>query len=95
MDVLINAVTGLLQSGVALLNIVSLLFVTPVVTFYMLRDWDRMVARIEASVPPDYLPTVRRLGARSTRYSPASSAARVWCACSWRCSMRSGCGWSA
>jgi predicted PurR-regulated permease PerM len=62
MDVLINALTGLLQSGVALLNLVSLLFVTPVVTFYMLRDWDRMVARIEDSVPPDVLPTVRRLG---------------------------------
>jgi predicted PurR-regulated permease PerM len=62
MDVLINAISGLLRSGVALLNIVSLLFVTPVVTFYMLRDWDRMVSRIEASIPPDYLPTVRRLG---------------------------------
>ncbi|MGH6899903.1 MAG: AI-2E family transporter [Geminicoccaceae bacterium] len=62
MQVLINAITGLLRSGIALLNIVSLLFVTPVVTFYMLRDWDRMVARIQASIPPDYLPTVRRLG---------------------------------
>lgn len=61
MEILINAIGGLLQSGVALLNLVSLLFVTPIVTFYMLRDWDRMVARIEASVPPDYLPTVRRL----------------------------------
>ena len=61
MEVLINAVAGLLQSGAALLNLVSLLFVTPIVTFYMLRDWDRMVARIAASVPPDYLPTVRRL----------------------------------
>ena len=65
MEILINAIGGLLQSGIALLNLVSLLFVTPVVTFYMLRDWDRMVARIEASVPPDYLPTVRRL-ARET-----------------------------
>jgi predicted PurR-regulated permease PerM len=62
MNVLINAITGLLRSGVALLNIVSLLFVTPVVTFYMLRDWDRMITRVQASVPPDYLPTVRRLG---------------------------------
>jgi predicted PurR-regulated permease PerM len=62
MNVLINAIAGLLQSGVALLNLVSLLFVTPVVTFYMLRDWDRMLARIQSSVPPDYLPTVRRLG---------------------------------
>jgi predicted PurR-regulated permease PerM len=61
MDVLINAITGLLQSGVALLNIVSLLFITPVVTFYMLRDWDRMVGRVAGHVPPDYMPSVRRL----------------------------------
>jgi predicted PurR-regulated permease PerM len=65
MEVLINAIAGLLQSGIALLNLVSLLFVTPVVTFYMLRDWDRMVARIAASVPPDYLPTVIRLARES------------------------------
>jgi predicted PurR-regulated permease PerM len=61
MDVLINAITGLLQSGVALLNIVSLLFITPVVTFYMLRDWDRMLARVAGHVPPDYMPAVRCL----------------------------------
>jgi predicted PurR-regulated permease PerM len=61
MDVLINAITGLLQSGVALLNIVSLLFITPVVTFYMLRDWDRMMARVASHVPPDYMPSVLRL----------------------------------
>ena len=61
MDVLINAIAGLLQSGVALLNIVSLLFITPVVTFYMLRDWDRMVARVAGHVPPDYMPSVLRL----------------------------------
>jgi predicted PurR-regulated permease PerM len=61
MNVLINAITGLLQSGVALLNIASLLFITPVVTFYMLRDWDRMVARVAGHVPPDYMPSVRRL----------------------------------
>jgi predicted PurR-regulated permease PerM len=61
MDVLINAIAGLLESGVALLNIVSLLFITPVVTFYMLRDWDRMVARVAAHVPPDYMPSVLRL----------------------------------
>jgi predicted PurR-regulated permease PerM len=61
MEVLINAIAGLLQSGVALLNIVSLLFITPVVTFYMLRDWDRMVARVAGHVPPDYMPSVRRL----------------------------------
>jgi predicted PurR-regulated permease PerM len=61
MDVLVGAVTGLLQSGVALLNLVALIFVTPIVTFYLLRDWDRMVVRIWAAVPPDLQPTLRRL----------------------------------
>lgn len=61
MEVLVGAITGLLQSGVALLNLVSLLFVTPIVTFYLLRDWDRLVARVRANVPPGHLPTVHRL----------------------------------
>ncbi|MGD9914458.1 MAG: AI-2E family transporter [Rhizobiaceae bacterium] len=48
-------------SGVAVFNIVGLLVVTPVVAFYMLLDWDRMVARIDSWVPREYVPTVRRL----------------------------------
>ena len=56
-----TAIAQVLQSGIALLNLVSLLFVTPVVTFYLLRDWDRMVARIHTLVPRDLLPTVERL----------------------------------
>jgi predicted PurR-regulated permease PerM len=63
MAVLVAAVSQLLQSGVALLNLVSLIFVTPIVTFYLLRDWDRMVARVWAAVPPDLEPTLRRLAA--------------------------------
>lgn len=50
--VLMRSVTGLLQSGVALLNLVALIFVTPIVTFYMLRDWDKMIAIIRGLVPP-------------------------------------------
>jgi len=63
MEVLVAAGTGLLQSGVALLNLVSLIFVTPIVTFYLLRDWDRMVAKLWALIPPDLEPTLRRLAA--------------------------------
>jgi predicted PurR-regulated permease PerM len=33
------------------------------VTFYLLRDWDRMVARIWDAVPPDLQPAVQRLAA--------------------------------
>jgi predicted PurR-regulated permease PerM len=59
--ILMAGFAQLLQSGVALLNLVSLIFVTPIVTFYLLRDWDRMIARVWASVPPDLVPTFRRL----------------------------------
>ncbi len=60
--VFMRSVSGLLQSGVALLNLVALMFVTPIVTFYMLRDWDRMVAIIRNLVPPQQRRTFDRLG---------------------------------
>jgi len=49
------------SSGVALVNVVSLLVVTPVVAFYMLLDWDRMVATVDGWVPRDHVHTVRAL----------------------------------
>ena len=49
------------NSGKALLDIVSLLVVTPVVAFYLLLDWDRMVARVDQLVPRDHVQTVRML----------------------------------
>ena len=52
---------SLLTRGAALINLISLLVVTPVVTFYMLLDWDRMVATIDGLVPPRHRETVREL----------------------------------
>jgi predicted PurR-regulated permease PerM len=49
------------SSGKTLVDIVSLLVVTPVVAFYLLLDWDRMVARVDSLVPRDHLATVRQL----------------------------------
>lgn len=48
-------------SGVALFGVASLLVVTPVVAFYMLLDWDRMVAVVDAWIPRDHVQTVRQL----------------------------------
>ncbi len=59
--VFMRSATGLLQSGVALLNFVALIFVTPIVTFYMLRDWDRMAAKVRSLVPPQHVQTFERL----------------------------------
>lgn len=61
-SVFMSSVTRLLQSGVALLNLVALIFVTPIVTFYMLRDWDKMIAVLRGLVPPRQQLTFDRLG---------------------------------
>lgn len=49
------------SSGVALFSIAGLFVVTPVVAFYMLLDWDRMIAAIDDWVPRDHVETVRSL----------------------------------
>lgn len=46
------------NSGLALVNLFSLFFITPVVTFYMLRDWDKMMEKLENYLPPLYKPTI-------------------------------------
>jgi predicted PurR-regulated permease PerM len=48
-------------SGVALFNIAGLFVVTPVVAFYMLLDWDRMIAAVDSWVPRDHVETVRKI----------------------------------
>lgn len=52
-------VKQVLSSGAALINLVSLIVITPVVSFYLLRDWDRMVAKIDSLLPQAYADTVR------------------------------------
>lgn len=49
------------NSGKALLDIASLLVVTPVVAFYLLLDWDRMIEKVDSWVPRHQLGTVRQL----------------------------------
>jgi predicted PurR-regulated permease PerM len=47
------------SGGLALFNVLSLLVITPVVAFYLLRDWDRMVARLDQLLPQDHADTIR------------------------------------
>lgn len=48
-----------LRSGIAMVNVLSLLFITPVVTYYLLRDWDVMVEKLYALLPRPYAATIR------------------------------------
>lgn len=59
MEVLGDVVNGLLGGGWAVFNALSLIVITPVVSFYLLRDWDRMIARIDAYLPRDHVETIR------------------------------------
>lgn len=51
----------ILASGFAVLDFVLLLVVAPVVAFYMLMDWDRMVAKIDGWLPREHRDTIRKL----------------------------------
>ena len=53
--------SGVLSGGQAIIGVVSLLVITPVVAFYMLVDWDRMIATVDAWVPLPQRETVREL----------------------------------
>jgi predicted PurR-regulated permease PerM len=52
---------GLWSGGQALVGVFALLVVTPVVAFYLLVDWDHMVAVVDGWVPVRHRDTVRRL----------------------------------
>ncbi|MFQ3623937.1 MAG: AI-2E family transporter [Acetobacteraceae bacterium] len=56
-----GAVASVVGGGVQLFNVLMLIVVTPIVAFYLLRDWPTMVARVDSWVPRRYAPTVRDL----------------------------------
>ncbi len=58
----IVAVARSIWSGsMALFNLLSLLVITPIVLFYMLNDWDRMVATIDQWIPRRHAETIRAI----------------------------------
>lgn len=61
-DWILSVLKTLLSGGLALVNLVSLLVVTPIVTFYLLVDWDDMIATVDSWVPREHVETVRTLG---------------------------------
>lgn len=61
-----NWLSGILGSiwsgGQALLSILALVVITPVVAFYLLYDWDRMISAIDELLPRQHAGTVREIG---------------------------------
>ncbi|MGV2067167.1 AI-2E family transporter [Agrobacterium sp. 22-226-1] len=53
--------TQIWNSGKSLVDVMSLLVVTPVVAFYLLLDWDRMIDKVDSWIPRDYVHAVRQI----------------------------------
>lgn len=52
---------SLWSGGKALISLLSILVITPIVTFYLLVDWDRMVTAVDNLIPVHHRATVRGL----------------------------------
>ena len=53
------------RSSFAVITFTVNLLLTPIVTYYFLRDWDKLVARLALLVPRDHIATVASLASES------------------------------
>ncbi len=50
---------NVVDRGIALVDILSVIFITPIVAFYLLRDWDRLIAAVDGWLPRHHADTIR------------------------------------
>jgi predicted PurR-regulated permease PerM len=54
-----TVIPSIWSGGIAFINVLALAVVTPVVAFYMLYDWDRMVDKVDSWLPRDNVEEIR------------------------------------
>jgi predicted PurR-regulated permease PerM len=59
MDMLTTFANDVFASGGALLNIISMLLITPIVAFYLLKDWDHILQVCDDLLPRKNADTIR------------------------------------
>lgn len=74
-----TAATRLIGGGIALFNVFSLAIVTPVVSFYLLRDWPGIIGRIESWLPRRSAPTIIALARDMDRVLSAWLRGQLLC----------------
>jgi predicted PurR-regulated permease PerM len=57
----VSVLQRLWSGGLAVIDFVALVVITPVVAFYLLYDWDRMIAGIDDTLPRQHRDTIHRL----------------------------------
>ncbi|MBO1076577.1 AI-2E family transporter [Roseomonas marmotae] len=74
-----TAATRLIGGGYALLSVFTLVVVTPVVGFYLLRDWQKILRRLESWLPRRYATTLRQLARETDRVLSAWLRGQLLC----------------
>lgn len=63
----VDALQKIGSFGVAMVNVVAVLLVTPVVAFYLLMDWDRMIEGVDDMLPRQHRSEIRKIAAELDR----------------------------
>jgi len=50
---------NIVSGSLAVVNLLSLIFITPVVTFYLLRDWPKFTEKVDSWLPRHHAQTIR------------------------------------
>ncbi len=74
-----SALSRIVGGGFALFNVLSLVVVTPVVAFYLLRDWRRAMARLDSWLPRRYAEVLRAQGREVDRILAAWLRGQALC----------------
>ncbi|MBP9752698.1 MAG: AI-2E family transporter [Proteobacteria bacterium] len=56
----LNLILSLFTNGLAIANILAMLILTPIVMFYSLKDWDKLLKHINSLIPPTYAPLIKK-----------------------------------
>ena len=56
--------SSMVLTGLSLINLLALIFITPIVAVYMLNDWDHMIARINGLLPEEQAAIIRNVASQ-------------------------------
>lgn len=56
-----NFLGVVMQSGIVFINVLSLIFITPILVFYILKDWDVLTDKVDHYLPSHYANNIRKI----------------------------------
>ena len=79
LSIALSTATGVVSSGFALFNVLSLAIVTPVLGFYFLRDWPKMLSIVSSWVPKRFATVIGAQGREVDRILSAWVRGQALC----------------